>query len=198
MRLFSMYGWVRWRHRLEVSGRGFFHAPWAGGAVLLARGDRHAAGQHPGYVGLLQASARNRSGPESQQSRWGDRLAVPARDDRREVRQRRTDGSLFRRGARNQTRDRLRTALLGAQGDSAGAGRCGRHAGAGGDLPRVQRRDGGRERLGNPHGDGHRIRDRHSLDARRPRARVAQGLSHGAGHCGRSGCDSGDRPLLRR
>ena len=36
MRLFSMYGWVRWRHRLEVSGRGFFHAPWAGGAVLLA------------------------------------------------------------------------------------------------------------------------------------------------------------------
>ena len=36
MRLFSMYGWVRWRHRLEVSGRGFFRAPWAGGAVLLA------------------------------------------------------------------------------------------------------------------------------------------------------------------
>lgn len=35
MRLFSMYGWVRWRHQLEVSGRGFFNAPWAGGVVLL-------------------------------------------------------------------------------------------------------------------------------------------------------------------
>lgn len=31
-----MYGWVRWRHQLEIRGRGFFSAPWAGGVVLLA------------------------------------------------------------------------------------------------------------------------------------------------------------------
>lgn len=35
MRTFLKYGWVRKRHMLELQGRGFMEAPWAGGVVLL-------------------------------------------------------------------------------------------------------------------------------------------------------------------
>ncbi len=35
MRLFSMYRWVRSRHKLSLRSRGFMEAPWAGGVVLL-------------------------------------------------------------------------------------------------------------------------------------------------------------------
>lgn len=35
MRLLTMYHWVRQRHLINLRGRNFLHAPWAGGAVLL-------------------------------------------------------------------------------------------------------------------------------------------------------------------
>ncbi|WP_295940710.1 Na+/H+ antiporter NhaA [uncultured Alistipes sp.] len=36
MRLFSMYSWVRGRHKIGLQGRSFLEAPWAGGVILLA------------------------------------------------------------------------------------------------------------------------------------------------------------------
>ena len=59
-----------------------------------------------------------------------------------------------------------------------------------------QRRRRGDARVGDPHGDGHRLRARRAGARRAARAEWAQGLSRGARHRGRHGSRAGDRALL--